>query len=127
MAAAPSVCVYGNDWPAAAGRTPAAVTAYLDSLNQDRFDLRAACARWARSTSNRRYTTTPAGPTSKRVAARFILFAAPGIRRRQFVEWLSRTGYVRHTEETRNFVVAGFSKYTPTRRLLQILYAPQVQ
>jgi hypothetical protein len=126
LAGAPNVCRYGDDWPAAAGRAPAAVTEYVDSLGTEAFDLRAACALWARSYSNRRYNVASA-TGSKRVPARFILFSKPGIRQRQFVEWLSRTGYVRHTEVARNFVVAGFSKYTPTRQLVQILNAPQVQ
>jgi hypothetical protein len=126
LAGVPNVCTDGGEWPATAGRAPAAVADYLQSLGDAPFDLRASCARWARSYSNRRYTTTSA-VGSKRVAARFILFAAPEIRQRQFVEWLSGSGYVRHTEVTRNFVVVGFSRYTPTRRLVEILNAHQVQ
>jgi len=126
LAGVPNVCTYGDDWPTAAGRAPAVVVGYMASLGNEGFDLRAACAHWARSYSNRRYTVA-AGAGSKRVPARFIFFPATGIRQRPFVEWLSRTGYVRHTEVAHNFVVAAFSKYTPTRRLMEILDSPQVQ
>ena len=60
LAGAPNVCRYGDDWPAAAGRAPAAVTEYVDSLGTEAFDLRAACALWARSYSNRRYNVASA-------------------------------------------------------------------
>ena len=59
--------------------------------------------------------------------ARFIFFSAPSLRQRQFIDWLKRTGYVRHTEQARNFVVAGFSRFTPTPRLVEILSDARVQ
>jgi hypothetical protein len=125
LAALPNLCDQGGTWPASAGRAPPAVTGYIQSLGQASFDLRAACARWAGSYTNR-HDSAAARSKAEPLPARLILFPAEGLHQKQFVDWLKRTGYVRQIERARHFVVAGFSRYTPTARLRELLADPQL-
>ncbi len=124
VAASPNLCANGGNWSSGGGRMPAAVDEYLSSLGDGRFDLRAACALWARSYS-RRHQLAAIG---KDLAPppRIILFAAPGTTQHGLVDWLKRTGYVRDIERASHFVVAVFSKHTPTARLRTILAASAI-
>jgi subtilisin family serine protease len=122
-AANPNLCINGGLWRSNVGRAPAPVVDYVQHLGSARFNLRAACALWARSYTRRHLTTDD----SASPAPRLILFPAAGVGQRQFVDWLKRTGYVRDIERTGHFVVAVFSRYTPTARLREILDAPQVE
>jgi hypothetical protein len=127
FAAAPNVCVHGDMWPSTAGRAPAAVTAYFDGLGGDRFDLRAACARWAGSFSKRHQSVAQLPRTSDPPPPRLILFPARGQELEKFADWLKRTGQVRRVERSRAFVVATFSRHVSTERLLSVLNAPEVE
>ena len=126
LAAAPNLCDHGGRWTATAARAPAAVTEYMESLGKARFDLRAACAHWAGTFSERHQSAANNAQPKRQIPARLIMFPAEGTNQRQFVEWLKHSGYVRNIERQRNFVVVVFSRYTPTSRLAEILNAPQV-
>ena len=105
-------------------RAPATVSDYLQTLGDQPFDMRAACALWARNWSRRHQS---ARPGNERVPApRLILFPGADTTQRQLVDWLKRTGYVRDIERANHFVVAAFSRHTPTARLRAILDAPQI-
>jgi len=124
-AASPNLCINGGRWQDAGVRAPAPVAGYLATLGESRFDLRAACALWARSYTRRHQDAVI--DESARPAPRLILFPAPGINERQLVDWLKHTGYVRNIERAGHFVVATFSKYMPTGRLRAVLDAPQIE
>jgi hypothetical protein len=123
----PNLCNHGGRWTATERRAPAAVADYLDSLGTARFDLRAACAHWAGTFSKRHQSAAnnPAG--SRPPPVRLILFPAPGVSQRELVEWLRKTGYVRDIQRASHFVVAVFSRHMPTRRLVQVLEAAQIE
>jgi len=121
---APNLCAHGGRWIATQGRAPAAVSSYLQELGEERFDIRAACAMWARTYSKRHQLADSA---KRAPPARLILFPAAGITQREVIEWLKHTGYIRHVDRTSHFVVAEFSKYIPTARLRAILDAPQIE
>jgi hypothetical protein len=122
-ASAPNLCDHGGRWIAMQSRIPAAVSSYLQELGDQRFDIRAACALWARSYSKRRQV---AANTDRAPPPRLILFPTVGTTQREVVEWLKRTGYVRGIERASHFVVAEFSRHIPTARLRAILDAPQI-
>jgi subtilisin family serine protease len=122
----PNLCDNGGRWTQTGARAPAPVAEYFRTLGDDRFDLRAACALWARSYTRRHQLAAAGHDGSKAPAPRLILFPAPGTTQGQLVDWLKRTGYVRDIERANHFVVAVFSRYMPTRHLREILDAPQV-
>ena len=124
--AAPNLCDHGGRWTATAARAPAAVVAYLDSLGDSRFDLRAACAQWAGSFSKRHQSAAASGQSAQKLSARLIVFPAEGHNPQDLIPWLKQTGYVRHIERSRNFVVVTFSKHVPTDRLITFMNAPEV-
>ncbi len=126
LAAAPNLCNHGGRWTATAERAPAAVAAYLDSLGTGRFDLRAACAQWAGTFSKRHQSAADSPQSPEKLSARLIMFPAEGNTPRQLIPWLKQTGYVRHLERTRSFVVVTFSKYLQTHRLISIINSPEV-
>jgi subtilisin family serine protease len=126
LAAAPNLCDHGGQWTATAARAPAAVTAYLDSLGNDRFDLRAACAHWAGTFSKRHQIAANSPQSAQKLSARLIVYPADGGNPHQLAEWLKQTGHVRLIERTRNFVIATFSKYVSTEQLVAIINAPEV-
>ena len=126
LAAAPNLCEHGGRWTATATRAPAAVVAYLDSLGNDRFDLRAACAHWAGTFSKRHQSAADNPQSAHKLSARLIVYPPEGGNVRQLIPWLQQTGHVREIERTRNFVVATFSKHTRTERLIAIINSPQV-
>jgi hypothetical protein len=126
FAGASSLCDNQGTWPAHAGRAPPAVVSYVQSLGDSPFNMRTACAHWAGTFSARQQAIASARASAKPPAARLILFPAPGTHPKEFVDWLKRSGYVRYVERTRSFVVATFSRYTPTARLVSILDSPQV-
>jgi len=127
FAGAPIVCDDDGVWPVSAGHVPPAVDEYIRSLGNARFDQRVACAKWAGNfTSRHERAAGNAAAGDKALPASLILFSASGIRPRQFVDWLKQTGYVRHIEQARHFVVARFSRYMPTHRLVDLLESPQI-
>ena len=126
LAAAPNLCVHGGQWTTTSARAPLAVTEYLDSLGESRFDLRAACAHWAGMFSKRHQSAAESPRHSQLVPARLIVFPAEGSSQHELVEWLKRTGYVRHVERERNFVVVEFSRYIPAGKLIEIINSPPV-
>jgi len=124
--AAPNLCVHGGRWKATTARAPAAVVAYLDSLGDGRFDLRAACAHWAGTFSKRHQSATASLQTAQKLSARLIVYPAEGGDPHELIPWLKQTEYVRHIERSRNYVVVTFSKFMPTERLLAFIDAPEV-
>jgi hypothetical protein len=121
LAAAPNLCAHGGQWGQTAARAPTAVVDYLESLGEARFDLRAACAHWAGMFSQRHQSAADSAQRSRQLPPRLIMFPAQDSNQRQLVEWLKHTGYVRHLERARNFVVVDFSRYTPTEQLIAII------
>jgi subtilisin family serine protease len=126
LAATPNLCDHGGRWTSTAARAPVAVVTYLDSLGNDRFDLRAACAHWAGTFSKRHQFAADSPQAAQKLPARLIMYPADGAKPHQLAEWLKQTGHVRQMERTRNFVVATFSKYVSTAQLVAIINAPEV-
>ena len=102
------------------------MAAYLDSLGDNRFDLRVACAQWAGTFSKRHQFAADSARSAQKLSARFIVYPAEGGDLSQLSAWLKQTGYVYQLERSRNFVVASFSKYVSTERLIAIISAPAV-
>jgi hypothetical protein len=126
-ASSPNLCDHGGRWQATGARTPAAVTNYLQTIGDEPFDIRAACAHWAGTFSRRHRSAADTLEVSKMPLPRLIVFPAPGVSQRQLVDWLKRSGYVRDIERTNHFIVAVFSRHIPTARLRAILDAPQIE
>jgi hypothetical protein len=126
FAAAPNLCDHGGRWTATPARAPAAVVTYIDSLGNDRFDLRAACAQWAGTFSKRHQSAADSPQSAQKLSARLIMYPPvdgnPGL----LAAWLKQTGYARQIERTKNFVVVTFSKYMPTEQLVAIINAAEV-
>jgi hypothetical protein len=125
LAGSPDLCADGTARPAT-GRAPSAVLDYLHTLEKSPFNLRMACALWAGTFSARHLAAVKTASEARPPPARFILFPAESIHPLKFVDWLKHTGYVRKVERARKFVVASFSRYTPTARLTEILESGQV-
>jgi hypothetical protein len=119
----PNLCDHDGRWLAAGLRAPAAVGGYLQMLGDEPFDMRAACALWARTYTRRHQA---AAGHERPPPPRLILFPAVGTTQRQLVDRLKRSGYVRDIERARHFVVAVFSRHMPTARLREILDSPQI-
>jgi subtilisin family serine protease len=126
LAAAPNLCGHGGRWTATAARAPAAVTTYLESLGDSRFDLRAACAQWAGTFSKRHQAAADNVRSAQKLSARLIVYPANGGDLGQLYAWLKQTGYVYQLERSRNFVIASFARYVSTERLVAIINAPEV-
>jgi len=126
LAAAPNLCDHGGRWTAPSARAPAAVVAYLDSLGEDHFDLRAACARWAGTFSKRHQSAASSAQQQARTPARLIIYPAEGGNPRELAAWLKQSGHVRGIETTRRFVIATFSKFVSTERLIATINSPHV-
>jgi subtilase family protein len=118
----PRICA-SDVWDASAGRAPAEVAAYVDSLDNTDFDLRAACAHWAGLFSARRGPRTGVEPAP----ARLIVYPAAGITVRQLSAMLADTGEVRAMERARNYVIATFDKRVTGNRLRQVIDSPQIE
>jgi hypothetical protein len=124
VAAAPNLCDHGGRWTPAASRAPRRVVAYLDSLGNDRFDLRAACAHWAGTFSKRHQTAAnnlgrPEGVrATDRVSTRGAIRASSST-------WLKQTGDVTNSRRSRNFVVATFLEVRVDRALIAVINAPK--
>jgi hypothetical protein len=127
LASSPHVCINEGHWGRGGQRAPPAVAAYVDSLNEAPFDLRAACALWAGTFSKRHLAATIGQSSSHPLAARLILFPGDGMNVRQFIDWLKQTGYVRSIERTRTFVVATFARRMPTPQLRVLLDSAQIE
>jgi hypothetical protein len=127
LAGSPRLCAEDTQWARSWQRAPPAVTAYLDSLGDSPFDLRAACAHWAGTFSKRHRAAANGGSAFHPVPARLILFPRDGMDLPQFVGWLKRSGQTRGIERARNFVVAAFSRRLQTQRLRELLDSPQIQ
>jgi subtilisin family serine protease len=123
-AAVPQVCASGG-W-SAAGRSPAIVEEYFDSLGQAPFDLRVACARWAGTFSRRHEQLAARKPAGAVIAPRLILFPSADLDNRRLASWLSRISEVRAVERAQNFLVAEFEQHIGSRRLREILDSPEV-
>jgi hypothetical protein len=126
LAGAPNLCVDGKARPAP-GRAPSEVVRYLHTLERSPFNLRTACALWAGTFSARHLAAAASASSARPPAARFILFPAERIQPLKLIDWLRHTGQVRKVERAGNFVVASFSRYIPTSRLLEILDSPQIE
>jgi hypothetical protein len=126
LAAAPNLCGHGGRWTATSARAPVPVSDYLDSLGDDRFDLRAACAHWAGTFSKRHAAAANGALSSEKAPARLIVYPAAGGNPEGLARWFRKNGYVRYLEPTRNFVVVTFSKHLPTAQLVEIINAPEV-
>src|SRR4051812_4614764 len=124
--AVPEICGRDSSPAADAPRAPKAVAEYVRTLGNAHFNQRAACAKWAGTFSGRHELSAPDAHAGQVLPPNLILFSAPGIRQRHFVDWLKQTGYVRHIEQARHFVVVRFSRYMPTHRLVELLDSPQV-
>jgi len=126
FAAAPNLCDHGGRWTATSDRAPAAVLTYLDALGDERFDQRSACASWAGTFSIRHQNAALNPLSARKVPPRLILYPAAGVTQRDLVLSLKKTGYVYQVERTRKFVVVSFSKYMPTKRLMEVVDSPYV-
>jgi hypothetical protein len=124
---APQICAPDGGWHADAGRSPAAVDAYLGSLEQAPFDLRAACARWAGSFSRRHLAFASRPPMGRISAPRFILFPARELTIRQLAVWLAHSPDVRGVERTGAFVVAEFDPRIQPQTLRAFLESPEIE
>ena len=127
LANPPVLCQSAAGWQSESSRGPAPVLQYLDSLGDQRFDLRTACARWAGTFSRRHQLAALNLEKEKAVAPRFNIFAARGLSQAKLVDWLKHTGHVRRIERARAFVSVAFSKYMPTARLREVLAAPEIE
>ncbi|HEU4778596.1 MAG TPA: S8 family serine peptidase [Steroidobacteraceae bacterium] len=119
------MCERGR-WSDTGARAPQELTTYLGSIGNARFDLRAACARWAGTFSKRHRSAASNSPHRNQVPLRLIMFAPEGVSQRELVTWLRSTGYVRKIERTRNFAVVTFSKFMPVPRMIEMLNSPQL-
>ena len=127
MANSPHICSGDGQWGSGGQRAPPAVSDYLESLDDSPFDLRAACALWAGTFSNRHRAAANGQTHARPLAARLILFPGNGLNLRQLIDWLKQTGYVRTIERTRTFVVADFSRRTPTQKLREIMASAAIE
>jgi subtilisin family serine protease len=125
FAGIPPVCSAGDDWMAAE-RTPAAIQEYFDSLGQQPFDLRAACAKWAGTFSRRHQALAQRALGGPTVEPRFILFPGDGLDMRQLAVWLTHRPHVRAVERAQRFVVAELDRRVAARDLAALLESPQV-
>lgn len=123
-AAVPQICAPGG-WTAA-GRSPAIVEEYFDSLGQAPFDLRVACARWAGTFSKRHQQLSSRKPVGAVVAPRLILFPSDDFDVRRLASRMSRVSEVRAVERAQNFLVAEFDQRIGSVRLREILDAPGI-
>ncbi len=102
--AVPEICGDGAVPISQRQRAPPAVAAYFDSLGQERFDQRAACARWA-GMSYRRSKDRENASAAYPLPARFIVFPAPGIELQRLANWAGNTRLVKSVEFARTFLV----------------------
>lgn len=127
LAAPPEICAPDGGWSASAGRAPAAVSDYLYSLGAAPFDLRAACALWAGTFSNRHRAYASRAAIGSVPAPRLILFPRADQSIRQLAVWLSNNAHVRAVERARNFVIADFDRRISSEKLREILDSPNVE
>jgi len=120
----PQICAPGG-WTAA-GRSPAIVQEYFDSLGQSPFDLRVACARWAGTFSKRHQQLASRKPVGAVVAPRLILFPSDDLDVRRLASRMSRVAEVRAVERAQNFLVAEFDRRIGSRRLREILDSAEI-
>ena len=121
------LCDHGGRWTATAARAPAAVTAYLDSLGDDRFDLRAACAHWA-GTFSQRHQSAADSPQSAQAAARAPDRVSGRRRRsaRSSSTGSSKPGTSRSSNDARNFVVVDlFEVHVDASGCIAIINSPR--
>ena len=126
-APAPQICRPDGGWHAGAERTSAEVDEYLGSLEQTPFDLRAACARWAGTFSQRHHAFASRPPMGRISAPRFILFPARELTIRQLAVWLSRNSDVRRVERAAAFVVAEFEPAIQSETLREFLASSEIE
>ena len=127
LASSASICVNDGQWGRDGPRAPPTVTAYVASLDDAPFDLRAACALWAGTFSKRHLAAALNQGNSHHIAARLILFPGQGMNLRQLIDWLGQIGDVRDIERARTFVVASFSRRMPTQKLRALLDSPEIE
>jgi hypothetical protein len=126
-APAPQICAPDGGWHAGPERTSAEVDEYLGSLEQAPFDLRAACARWAGTFSQRHHAYASRPPMGRISAPRFILFPARELTIRQLAVWLSRNSEVRRVERAAAFVVAEFDPAIHSEALREFLASGAIE
>src|SRR5690349_14586298 len=126
-AAVPQICADVNSPASEWQRTPQAVMEYFDSQGNQRFDQRAACARWAGMFYSRRSTRVDYVPAADPLPARFIVYPAAGISLQQLAYSFSRLGVARNFEVARTFLVVSFAPRMSASRLREILDLPQVE
>jgi hypothetical protein len=107
-------------------RAPPAVTAYFDSLGRNRFDQRAACARWAGMSYGRHRALTSNAPAADPLPARFIVFPADGVELQRLANWAANTHLTKSVELARTFLVVSFSSRLSGARLQELLESPLV-
>jgi hypothetical protein len=125
LAATPQLCPGGGAW--SEQRAPPSLTAYLDSLGGEPFDLRAACANWAGTFSRRHRALANGLVSADPQPARFILFPGPGADVAHLAQWASRSAGVREVEVAHRFVVASFGRRVSTTKLRELLDSPEIE
>jgi hypothetical protein len=103
-AATPEICGVRDD-AASRQRAPPAVGQYLASLEDQVFNQRDACSRWAGMSYNRARSSRNTAPAAEPLPARFIVFPTAGVTVRQLAQSLARDRRVRDLELSRSFVV----------------------
>ena len=125
-AALPEICSEGDVSASRRQRAPPAVTAYFDSLGQNRFDQRAACARWAGMSYRRINAQQNTAPAANLLPARFIVFPAEGVELPRLANWAGNTKLVKNVELARTFLVVSFAARMSGPRLAEFLDSPLV-
>ncbi|MEO8019031.1 MAG: hypothetical protein ABI769_14555, partial [Pseudomonadota bacterium] len=124
-AAVPEICGESEVSASQRQRAPPAVTAYFDSLGHERFDQRAACARWA-GMSYRRSKGRDNAPTADPLPARFIVFPARGVELHRLANWAGNTPLIKNVEFAHTFLVVSFASRMSGLRLRELLDSPLV-
>jgi hypothetical protein len=123
-AGTPQVCSSDDSGGA---RAPPELTAYLESLGDQPFDLRSACTRWAAGFSGRhqRLLNIPASPEGA-TPARFILFPGPGTDIDALARFVSGTSHIARFERSTGFVVAHVSRHASNSQIRALLDSSEI-
>jgi hypothetical protein len=123
-AGAPQVC---SSEVSGGARAPPELTAYLDSLGNDPFDLRSACTLWAAGFSGRhqRLLNIPPSPQGA-TAPRLILFPAPGVEIDALARLVSGNSHVAKLDRAQAFVVAHVSRHASNKQIRALMDAAEI-
>ena len=118
----PWVC-RGGGWDLAAGKLPVEVRAYLDALNSEVFDSRAACAQWGG------FHTRPRSgmATSEPPPVRLIIYPSTGSDMRRLSAMLAESGIVRGIERHRHYLLASFERRVDGEQLQTLLSSEHIE